>query len=69
MSPESATEEVLIEEAMRLGGHQSREAVVRAALEAYVRRQKRMEIVSHFGTIDFDESYDYKAERNSKRLS
>ncbi len=29
MSPESATEEVLIEEAMRLGGHQSREAVVR----------------------------------------
>jgi hypothetical protein len=26
-----------------------------------------MEIVSHFGTIDFDESYDYKAERNSCR--
>jgi len=67
MPTRSTTEESLIEEAKRLGGHKSKKAAVDAALEAYVRHQKQMEIISHFGTIDFDETYDYKAERNSKR--
>jgi hypothetical protein len=69
MPTKSANEEYLIEEAKRLGGHKSRKAAVNAALEAYVRLQKQSEIISHFGTIDFDETYDYKAERNSKRVS
>jgi hypothetical protein len=67
MSIEIATEDSLIAEAMRLGGHQSREAVVKAALEAYVRHQRQLEVISHFGTIDFDETYDYKKERQARQ--
>ncbi len=30
-------------------------------------RLKRLEILSAFGTVDFDPTYDYKAERRKKR--
>jgi hypothetical protein len=30
-------------------------------------RQKQLEILSLFGSIDFDPKYDYKAERRKKR--
>jgi hypothetical protein len=68
MNKEVADEESLIEEAMRPGGYPSRDAVVRAAFGSLHTHQKQMETISHFGTIDFDETYDDKAERLSKRL-
>jgi hypothetical protein len=57
----------LIEEARKAGGHKSKKSAVTAALEEYVEHHKQMEIIKLFGTIDFDPSYDYKAERNAKR--
>lgn len=53
----------LIEAAQKAGGHKTKKAAVTAALEAYVRHHKQQEIISLFGTIDFDPEYDYKAER------
>jgi len=37
------------------------------ALAEYVAHRKRLEILSLFGTIDFDPKYDYKAERKKRR--
>jgi len=62
-----ALDDRLIEEARRTGKHKTKKAAVTAALQEYVRHRKQLEIVSHFGTIDYDPEYDYKAERRRRR--
>jgi Bacterial antitoxin of type II TA system, VapB len=53
----------LIQEALELGGQRTKRAVVE---EEYVMQRKQLQIVELFGTIDYDESYDYKAQRQRK---
>jgi hypothetical protein len=61
-----AIDDHLIQEAQKLGGHRTKKDAVNAALDEYVRRRKQMEIVSLFGTIDYDPEYDYKRARRMK---
>lgn len=49
----------LVEEARLLGGHETDEDAVIAALEAYVRRLQQTLILDDFGTIDYDPEYDH----------
>lgn len=67
MATNLALDDKLIEAAQKLGGHKTKKAAVTAALDEYIRRHKQQAIISLFGTIDFDPSYDYKAERKAKR--
>jgi hypothetical protein len=67
MATNLALDDKLIDAARKLGGHKTKKAAVTAALDEYVRRHKQQEIISAFGTIDFDPDYDYKAERKRKR--
>lgn len=53
----------LIAKAVELGGHRTKKAAVTKALEDYVSRLEQRKIVSLFGTIDFEEGYDYKKQR------
>ena len=53
----------LIRAALELGGHRTKRAVVEEALQEYVTRRKQLQIVDVFGTIDYDEGYDYKVQR------
>lgn len=62
-----AIDDRLIAEAKRLGRHRTKKEAVNAALDEYVRRRKQQKIIRLFGTIDYDENYDYKAERKRKR--
>jgi len=62
-----AIDDRLITEAKKLGRHRTKKEAVNAALDEYVRRRKQLKIVNLFGTIDYDEDYDYKAERRRKR--
>jgi Arc/MetJ family transcription regulator len=62
-----AVDDKLIEEARRIGKHKTKREAVTRALSEYVAHRKRLEILSSFGTIDFDPKYDYKAERKRKR--
>ena len=57
----------LILEAQKLEHHRTAKAAVTAALEEYVRRRKQLDILRLFGTIEYDNWYDYKRERNRKR--
>lgn len=61
-----ALDNALIEQARRIGKHKTKKAAVTAALEEYIQRRKRLKIIELFGTIEFDRSYDYKAERRRK---
>ena len=62
-----AIDDRLIEEAQKLGHHRTKKDTVTAALDEYIRRRKQQSILSLFGTIDYDQAYDYKRERREKR--
>jgi Arc/MetJ family transcription regulator len=62
-----ALDDGLIEQARRAGGHKTKKDAVTAALAEYVKRRKQLRILKAFGSVDFDSSYDYKAERRRKR--
>jgi len=53
----------LLEKAMKLGGHTTKRAVVAEALQEYVQRRNQLEIIDLFGTIVYEEDYDYKEQR------
>ena len=53
----------LVEHARRIGKHRTKREAVTAALEEYVRRREQVRILELEGTVDFDPSYDYKADR------
>ena len=62
-----AIDDRLIEEARRTGGHKTKKEAVTAALQEYIQHRKQLEFLSQLGTIDYDPSYDYKAERRKQR--
>ncbi len=62
-----AIDDKLIEEAKQAGHHKTKKEAVTAALSEYIAHRKRLEILSAFGTVDFDPEYDYKVERRRKR--
>jgi Arc/MetJ family transcription regulator len=53
----------LIQEALELGEHKTKRAVVEAALQEYVQHRKQLNIIELFGTIEYDDDYDYKQQR------
>ena len=53
----------LIQEALKLGGHRTKRAVVEEALQEYVQRRKQLKITELFGTIEYEDDYDYKQQR------
>jgi hypothetical protein len=58
--------DALIKEAKRLGRYRTKKETVEAALQEYIGKWKQLKVVELFGTIEFDENYDYKLERNRK---
>jgi hypothetical protein len=63
-----AIDDGLIEEARRIGKHKTKKEAVTAALDEYIRWRKQLQILNHFGTIDFDPEYDYKKMRQLDRI-
>jgi Arc/MetJ family transcription regulator len=63
-----AIDDRLIDEARKLGHHRTKKEAVTAALDEYIKRRKQQSILSLFGTIEYDGSYDYQRERRSKRM-
>ena len=49
-----------------MGQHRTKRDAINAALEEYVRKRKQLEILGAFGTIEYDDDYDYKRERNGR---
>jgi|GEM_PF-102773 len=53
----------LIQKAVRLGGHKTKKAAVSKALIEYIQNLEQEEILSMFGTVEYDPEYDYKEQR------
>ena len=67
MATNLAIDDGLIEAAQQAGGHRTKKEAVTAALGEYIQRRKQQQVLRSFGTVDFDPSYNYKAERRKKR--
>lgn len=66
MATNLALDDKLIEAARRIGKHKTKKEAVTAALEEYVRYRRQLRMLDLSGTIDYDPSYDYKAERGER---
>ena len=54
----------LLESAKKLGGFKTKKETVNKALEEYIRRQKANDVIDLFGTVVYEEEYDYKKMRD-----
>ncbi len=54
----------LLETAKKLGGFKTKKETVNKALEEFIRRQKVKEVIDLFGTVVYEEEYDYKKMRD-----
>ena len=57
----------LVAEAQKLGHHRTKKEAITAALHEYIRKRNQVRVIELFGKIDYDETYDYKSQRRSKR--
>jgi Arc/MetJ family transcription regulator len=53
----------LLTTVMRIGKHKTKREAVNAALEHYRQSMEAEKLIRLFGTIEYDSSHDYKAER------
>jgi len=56
----------LLETALVTGGQKTKKDTVNLALEEFIQRRKSAEILSLFGTVVYDEDYDYKKARQQR---
>lgn len=59
-------DEALIQQALALSNQQNERDVVEQALREYVQRRQQMKILDLFGTIDYDDDYNYKQQRHQE---
>ena len=64
MATNLALDDELLKQAVRIGGLKTKKETGTLALKEFIQRRKAEELIDAFGTMDFDASYDYKAERN-----
>ena len=63
MVPDLDIEPELLDRALALSGARTREEAVALALEEFIERRQRARIVESFGTLDWDDAYDYQVDR------
>ncbi len=66
MEPDLLIDPRLIERAMRVSGEPNANAVVTKALQEFIVRREQKRLLALFGTLEWDESYDCKTERERR---
>jgi Arc/MetJ family transcription regulator len=56
----------LIERAVELSGERTKKAAVTKALQEFIARRRQKRLLELFRKLEWDDSYDYKAERRRK---
>ena len=53
----------LLEKALAIGGQKTKKATVNRALQEFIARRAQERLLDLFGSLDWDDDYDYKRER------
>jgi hypothetical protein len=64
MATNLSIDSILIERARRLSGERTKKAAVTKALKELIARRRQKRLLELMGKLEWDPSYDYKAERN-----
>jgi hypothetical protein len=54
----------LIEQAVKVSGERTKKAAVTRALEEFIARRKQKRLLDLMGKLEWDNAFDYKAERS-----
>jgi Arc/MetJ family transcription regulator len=66
MATNLAIDDNLLVTAQSIAGMKTKKETVNQALKEFVQRRRQEEVIDLFGTIEYDEDYDYKEMRNRK---
>jgi hypothetical protein len=64
MATNLAIDPDLLDRALAVGGEQTKETTVKKALEEFIARRKQPQALALMGQLDWDPSFDHKAERS-----
>ena len=56
----------LIDRALKVSGERTKKAAVTRALEEFIARRKQRRLIDLMGKLEWNSSFDYKAERSRK---
>ena len=66
MATNLSIDPALIERALEVSGEKTKKAAVTRALEEFIARRKQKRLGELMGKLEWDTSYDYKAERSRR---
>ncbi len=64
MATNLAIDPSLLNKALEVGGENTKKATVNKALREFIARREQARLLELFGTLDWDNEFDYKRERN-----
>lgn len=64
MATNLAIDPELLDRALEASGERTKKAAVTRALEEFVARREQRKILELAGTLEWDDGYDYKADRS-----
>ncbi|MGN6197316.1 type II toxin-antitoxin system VapB family antitoxin [Humibacter sp.] len=64
MATNLAIDPELLEHALEVSGERTKKAAVTLALQEFIARREQTQILGLLGSLDWDESFDYKSERS-----
>lgn len=66
MATNLAIDPELLEKALAVSGERTKKAAVTRALQEFIARRQQRRVLELMGKLDWDASYNYKAERSRK---
>lgn len=66
MATNLAIDPDLLDRALELGGERTKKATVTRALEEFIARRQQRKVLELMGKLEWDASFNYKAERSRK---
>jgi len=66
MATNLAIDPDLLERALEVSGEKTKKAAVTMALQEFIARRQQRKVLELMGKLEWDQSYDYKAERTRK---
>ena len=67
MATNLALDPDLLERAFQVSGEATKKAAVTRALQEFIARREQRRIAELFGKFEWDDAFDYKAERSRKK--
>ena len=66
MATNLAIDPGLLDRAVEVSGERTKKAVVTRALQEFIARREQRRVLELMGQLDWDDAFDYKAERSRK---